>query len=130
MPRVVPPQGESYDGKFIPGGTIVTIAPYTIQRDPILFPEPTVFKPERWLVDNTSELERALIAFSSGSRMCPGIHLAYLEMHMTLAMLFSRFAMKLESPLPGQELGWRDQFAIDLHHPVKIRVLADYWMSD
>ncbi|KAJ5435127.1 Cytochrome P450 [Penicillium cf. griseofulvum] len=73
MPRVVPPQGESYNGNFIPGGTIVSVSPYTIHRDPKLFSEPNVFKPERWLGDNTLELERALIPFSTGSRMCPGI---------------------------------------------------------
>ncbi|KAJ5383743.1 Cytochrome P450 [Penicillium concentricum] len=130
LPRIVPPQGKSYDGKFIPGGTVVSISPYTIQRDPVLFPEPNFFKPERWLADNTTELERAVIAFSSGSRMCPGIHLAYLEMHMTLAMLFSRFVLELESPLPMQELDWKDHFVIDLDHPVKVRVLADYWTGD
>ncbi|OQE47090.1 hypothetical protein PENCOP_c001G00455 [Penicillium coprophilum] len=130
LPRIVPPQGESYDGKFIPGGTTVSISPYTIHRDPLLFPEPNIFKPERWLGDNTPELERAIIAFGGGSRMCPGIHLAYLEMHMTLAMLFSRFVLELESPLPSPELDWKDHFVVDLDHPVKVRVLADHWASE
>ncbi|KAJ5959516.1 Cytochrome P450 [Penicillium vulpinum] len=131
LPRVVPPQGESYKGKFIPGGTIVSIMPYTIHRDPALFPEPNVFKPERWLGENTLELERALISFSAGNRMCPGIHLAYLEIQMALATLFSRFALELDSPLPKQELDWSDLFALDLDYPIKVRVLADHWkMSD
>ncbi|KAJ5164312.1 Cytochrome P450 [Penicillium coprophilum] len=130
LPRIVPPQGESYDGKFIPGGTTVSMSPYTIHRDPVLFPEPNVFKPERWLGDNTPELERAIIAFGGGSRMCPGIHLAYLEMQMTLTTLFSRFVLELESPLPSPELDWKDHFVVDLDHPVKVRVLADHWTSE
>ncbi|KAJ5452959.1 Cytochrome P450 [Penicillium cf. griseofulvum] len=130
MPRVVPPQGESYNGNFIPGGTIVSVSPYTIHRDPKLFSEPNVFKPERWLGDNTLELERALIPFSTGSRMCPGIHLAYLEVYMTLAMLFSRFVLELESPLPRPELDWTDHFVAVFDHPVKVRVLNDHWTSE
>ena len=56
--------------------------------------------------------------------------LAYLEIYMTLATLFSRFVLELESPLPRPELEWTDQFVIVFDHPVKVRVLGDLWTSE
>jgi hypothetical protein len=49
---------------------------------------------------------------------------------MTLATLFSRFVLELESPIPRAELEWTDQFVIVFDHPVKVRVLDDLWKSE
>lgn len=38
-----------------------------------IFPNATEFKPERWLQSNSKELERYLVPFGSGSRMCIGM---------------------------------------------------------
>ena len=32
-----------------------------------------VFRPERWLKSDTTEMEKHLLSFARGSRMCPGI---------------------------------------------------------
>ena len=32
-----------------------------------------VFRPERWLQSDTTEMEKHLLSFARGSRMCPGI---------------------------------------------------------
>jgi cytochrome P450 len=37
-----------------------------------IFPEPDKFVPERWL-DESAELDKWLVAFSRGPRMCLGI---------------------------------------------------------
>jgi hypothetical protein len=39
--------------------------------NPDVFPEPERFKPERWQ-NSTLEMERSLVPFSKGKRMCPG----------------------------------------------------------
>ena len=41
-------------------------------HDPKIFPEPEVFRPERWLVSDEefNKLERYMMPFSRGSRMC------------------------------------------------------------
>lgn len=39
--------------------------------NPEVFPEPEDFKPERWN-NSTPEMERSLVPFSKGKRMCPG----------------------------------------------------------
>ena len=43
--------------------------------DPNIFPEPETFRPERWLVSEeaSKELEKNMMPFSRGSRMCTGI---------------------------------------------------------
>lgn len=59
------------DGYLVPAGTVVSCQPYTLHRNPGVFPEPDIFRPERWL-DNNPELNRWWWAFSSGGRMCIG----------------------------------------------------------
>ncbi len=41
-------------------------------HDPNVFPDPEVFRPERWLVDDEkfNDLQRYMMPFSKGSRMC------------------------------------------------------------
>lgn len=41
--------------------------------DEDVFPEPSEFKPERWLRDNRTDLDRYLTPYSRGSRACIGI---------------------------------------------------------
>jgi Cytochrome P450 len=58
-------------GYLVPAGTVVSCQPYTLHRNPDVFPEPETFLPERWL-GNNPELNRWWWAFSSGGRMCIG----------------------------------------------------------
>lgn len=44
-----------------------------VHRNPDIFPEPFVFSPERWLQEDSHELEKYLVAFSKGPRSCLGI---------------------------------------------------------
>jgi cytochrome P450 len=63
------------DGFQIPAGTVVSMSPYTLHRNPDVFPDPLVFNPERWLGDpkEVAEMKKCFWAFSSGGRMCIGI---------------------------------------------------------
>ncbi|KAI0193892.1 cytochrome P450 [Astrocystis sublimbata] len=70
------------DGHVIPSGT------YNY------YPEPFKYKPERWL-GPASEL---LVAFSTGSRGCPGKSMAYMELSLVLAKALWYFDFK---PAPG-----------------------------
>jgi cytochrome P450 len=44
-----------------------------LHRNPDIFPDPYVFKPERWLQKDAAELEKYLVSFSKGPRSCLGI---------------------------------------------------------
>ncbi|EKG10950.1 Cytochrome P450 [Macrophomina phaseolina MS6] len=87
----------------IPPGVPVSMTQMFIHEDPSIFPEPTAFRPERWLEDSdqvgVSDEERTkrkeeiarrrrfLVPFSKGTRQCVGMNLAYAEMYLGLAGL-------------------------------------------
>lgn len=54
--------------------TLVSMSTYFILRDPEIFPEPTTFVPDRWLLpkDELRELEKYLIPASKGTLGCLG----------------------------------------------------------
>lgn len=54
----------------VPRGTPVSMSPSLLHRLEEYFPEPNVFRPERWVED--PRLDRYLLSFSKGSRMCLG----------------------------------------------------------
>ncbi|KAM7200693.1 Cytochrome P450 monooxygenase sdnH [Naviculisporaceae sp. PSN 640] len=79
----------TYGGYVIPKGTPVSLSPYTMHMDPEVFPEPTKFKPERWLgKDIDPRMNRNLNPFLAGSRNCIGMHVAWAQMYLILATLF------------------------------------------
>jgi cytochrome P450 len=58
------------------------------------FDEPERFRPERWLADGghaASAANRVAMPFGAGPRVCPGRHLAMLEIKMALAVVVGRF---------------------------------------
>ena len=67
MSKLVPPQGDTICGYFIPGGTKVGCSVKAVHRDPDLFgPDANAFRPERWLLslNAPSELSKDLGASS------------------------------------------------------------------
>lgn len=67
------------------------------------------FRPERWLGEKGKKLDKYIVAFSKGKRMCIGINLAYAEIHMTLAMMFRSFDM-MPAPEHSEELMKKPDF--------------------
>ncbi|KAI1776778.1 cytochrome P450 [Hypoxylon cercidicola] len=77
----------------IPRGYGIGMSTVLVHHDETLFPDSHAFVPERWLDDNTQRnkgLERYLMSFSKGSRMCPGMNLALCELYLALAALVLR----------------------------------------
>ena len=74
LPRVVPAGGRTVSGAALPGGTVVSCQPYTLHRlDTRVFPEPDVFRPERWLdEEGAQERNQLFFAFAAGGRGCIG----------------------------------------------------------
>jgi len=72
-----------------------------ILHDPAIYPEPDVFKPERFLnPDGTSRSDPVLASvFGFGKRICPGRHYADTALFIQIASLFSVF--KIESGRDG-----------------------------
>lgn len=70
-----PPTAVTVDGYTIPAGTVVSISPYALHRNPDVFKDPLKFNPERWLgtSQDAAEMKKWFWAFSSGGRMCIGM---------------------------------------------------------
>lgn len=86
------------DGHVIPPGTHVGVNVYAIHHNEEYFPEPFVFKPERWIAGDMLKIgnstgedgpflaaNKAFAPFSLGARSCPGKSMAYLEASLVMA---------------------------------------------
>ncbi|KAI1126216.1 benzoate 4-monooxygenase cytochrome P450 [Nemania abortiva] len=101
LPRVVPRDGDTVDGDFVPGGTSVAISSMVSALLPANFKDPMEFKPDRWLGMDGDILD-ASQPFSLGPRGCIGKHVAWMELRVTLAKMLYTFDMELEDP----DLDW------------------------
>lgn len=104
LPREVEAGGISIDGKYIPQGTIVGSSAYCLHHNPDYFPDPYIFRPERWIVDDStgvnaeavSRSRSAFCPFSLGSRGCIGKTMAYNELSLALARVLYKLDVRLE----------------------------------
>jgi cytochrome P450 len=87
------------DGCTIPAGSIVLLSPYVVQRDPRWYPEPTAFRPDRWLSEDPRRIPTfAFFPFGAGPRVCIGQPLAMFAGVLLLATIARRRRLDL---LPG-----------------------------
>jgi cytochrome P450 len=80
-------------------GTTIFISQWLLHRDERFFENPLEFLPERWADDFEKKLTPyAYVPFGGGPRICIGKELALLEGALVLAILGSRFAIRLQQP--------------------------------
>ncbi|RAO73396.1 uncharacterized protein BHQ10_009408 [Talaromyces amestolkiae] len=129
LPRLVPQGGRTVCGVWLPGGTRLSLQPYSLYRNAEKFHLATTFIPERWLpaasTDPDSPFfqdERASVQpFSAGPRSCMGIHLAWAEMRLILAKLLLVFDVEA---VQGKRLRWEDlrTFLLVEKRPLEVRI--------
>ncbi|OAL36555.1 hypothetical protein AYO20_04171 [Fonsecaea nubica] len=126
MGRVVPDGGAVLCDQRIPAGVGVTSVSYCYHYDPVYFPAPNEFRPERWLSPDGQQLETRLIAFSRGPRSCIGINLAYAELYLVLGYVFRKFDLEAFETTQ-QDMEWKDTFVVMTkgHLRVKLRRVVD-----
>ncbi|KAL4939692.1 cytochrome P450 [Aspergillus oleicola] len=132
------------DGYTIPAGTTVSISPYTLHRNADVFEEPERFNPKRWLSTGSgsdsgeedarlAEMKRWFWAFSSGGRMCIGMHLAMAEMTTLLASVYRVYKTEIASGFRGvspgvtarYEVFYDDRFPRMEEHACWVRFVKD-----
>lgn len=89
-----------YKGWVIPPNTPVGMDAYHCHMNETIFPEPLMFRPERWLgnptgPDGLRPLSNYMVSFSRGARNCLGINLAWMELYVGLATVFRRHDLAL-----------------------------------
>ena len=96
LTRVNETEPTHFQGYTIPPGTLMSMSIPMVLQDPSIWgPDHDVFRPERWLEPGSDKLERYLVNFSKGTRVCPGIELARVEIRLIMGTLFRRFHMSI-----------------------------------
>ena len=67
LPRMVPPEGATLAGQYLPGGSVVCTQAWSLHRNEDIFPDPERFDPDRWAVP-TKLMKDASMPFGGGSR--------------------------------------------------------------
>lgn len=96
LPRKTPEDGTAIMDIWVAGSVTVSVPAYVAHRDPVLYPDPNVFRPERWLDEESKHLQSGYIPFSTGARGCIGRNITYIEQHVLMASLVKRYDFELE----------------------------------
>ncbi|KAH7134111.1 cytochrome P450 monooxygenase [Dactylonectria macrodidyma] len=102
-PRLVLKGGITSGSHHFPENTIIGTPIYTMHHNAAYFPDPYIYKPERWVVSPekgwTEELvgsaEAAFCGFSIGPRSCVGKNMAWMELMVTFARTLYLYDMRL-----------------------------------
>lgn len=90
-------------GFDIPAGSLIILSPYVIHRQEAYWPDPEMFRPERFLADAGKDRPRyAYIPFGGGPRLCIGSGFAAIEAQLMIAMTAQRFQLELLPNHPVQ----------------------------
>lgn len=89
----------------VPPGVGISCQPYSMQRVESVFPQPDTWLPERWLpLENETSadfksrvqtMQRQMLAFGKGIRMCLGMQIALIDMKLALANLYWRYSLSI-----------------------------------
>jgi len=82
-------------GYHFPSGATVIVNVWGLHRRPDFYPEPEVFRPERWTPEARKARPRgSYLPFGAGPRVCIGNHFALLECHLALAVIASQVRLE------------------------------------
>ena len=96
MAVVAPLEDTEIGGFPVPRGAEVIIWVYMTHRDPRFFPDPEVFRPERFAKERIAALPKlAYLPFGGGPRACIGKTFALMEARLILATLAQRHRVSL-----------------------------------
>jgi cytochrome P450 len=89
-------QADVLCGRKVPAGSIIMIAPWLVHRHQLLWDEPLVFDPRRFLPGRREGIRRfSYLPFGAGPRICIGMNFAMQEAVILLAHLLTSFRFAL-----------------------------------
>ncbi|KAH9394160.1 hypothetical protein TYRP_021294 [Tyrophagus putrescentiae] len=96
-------EGYKLGGITLSKGTLVHVPSFAVHRNPAYYPEPEVFKPERFLAENKHLLvPHTYIPFGIGSRNCIGMRFAYQVLRLMLATILRQFKFTATEGTPDK----------------------------
>jgi len=101
-------------------GTMVVISPFVLHRHALLWDDPDLFDPSRFLDGAARRIDRyAYLPFGVGPRMCIGAGFALQEATLVLATIMRNFSLALA---PGQSVTPQQTFTLRPRDPLMMRV--------
>ncbi|KAK9049335.1 hypothetical protein SSX86_031696 [Deinandra increscens subsp. villosa] len=100
----------------IPKGTQVLVNTWAIGRDPFIWEDSEVFKPERFLASSVDVRGQdfELIPFGGGRRICPGMPVALRMIPLMLASLLNNFNWNIDTKIQPSDLDLTERFGITI----------------
>ncbi|KAL6808077.1 cytochrome P450 [Trichoderma camerunense] len=97
LTRIATNEDLQYQNWLIPRGIPVSMDHHFTHLDPVIFPEPHRFNPDRWRIaaERGESLEKYFLPFGRGSRMCIGINLAKAIIYLSIARIVRRYNFEL-----------------------------------
>ncbi len=102
----------------IRAGSIVICSQYVTHRNPLYFPEPLRFDPERWTPEAKTRLPKfAYFPFGGGGRVCIGESFAWMEGILLLATIAQHWRMRL---VPGHPVEPQPRITLRPKHGLRM----------
>ncbi|WNV86036.1 cytochrome P450 [Umezawaea sp. Da 62-37] len=99
------------------GVPVFALMAYGARRDLDRYPEPEVFRPERWLEGRLPRESLPFMPFGGGPRFCPGRNLALLEATIVVSLLCRSFTVE-----PDTSAGVVEERMSFTAYPTNLRV--------
>lgn len=118
LPRQVLPGGTTIDDEFFPAGTIVGTAIWADGRNPEIYGDTEIYRPERWIVSDDNPAESVLRIksnfhpFSIGPHNCAGTTFALQQLMLVAAKTVHRLEFRL-APQWAKGEGMRHRRMVD-----------------
>ncbi|KAJ4771939.1 Cytochrome P450 76C4 [Rhynchospora pubera] len=117
--------GVTLCGYRVPREAQVLVNAWAIGRDPKVWTEPDVFRPERFLEKHISFHGRdfEFIPFGSGKKICPGLPFAVKIVPFLLALILAEFDWKLPDGMEPKDVDLTEKFAAVLELAVPLHAI-------
>ncbi|VAI63339.1 unnamed protein product [Triticum turgidum subsp. durum] len=121
--------GTVLDGFTVPKEVSVNFTLGDMAMDKKVWPDPTQFRPERFLpggegenLDLTGSKEIKMMPFGAGRRMCPGIDVSLLHVNLLVATMVRAFQW---SEVPGEPVDFTEtlELTIVMKRPLRAKVV-------